>query len=55
MIPGDRFPYVRGMAERVAAGDHDGLPTLEFGLDRLLEGVGRLRSVRDRATGWPRP
>ncbi|KAA9006010.1 TetR/AcrR family transcriptional regulator C-terminal domain-containing protein [Histidinibacterium aquaticum] len=46
MIPADVFPHLRGMAEKVAAREHDGIQTLDYGLEMLLDGFEReLRSA----------
>lgn len=42
-IPREVFPHLRRMAELVAAREHDGIQTLEFGLEMLLDGFERLR------------
>jgi AcrR family transcriptional regulator len=43
MIPADRFPHLNGMSQQVIDGQHDGLHSLEFGLDLILDGLDRLR------------
>lgn len=42
LLPADRYPYMRALAELVIAGGHSGLHDLHFGLDLLLEGLDRL-------------
>ena len=44
MIPREVFPHLRAMAELVAAREHDGVQTLDFGLELLLDGFERLRA-----------
>lgn len=44
-IPAEVFPHLRKMAELVAAREHDGVQTLEFGLELLLDGFERLRGA----------
>jgi hypothetical protein len=46
MIPAETFPHLRGLSEEVIAGRHDGLHTLELGLDVLLDGLEELRTRR---------
>ncbi len=43
LIPAALFPHLRGMAELVAAREHDGLQSLDFGLDFLLAGMEAMR------------
>ena len=45
MIPAEVFPHLREMTELIAARQHDGLQSLEFGLDILLDGLERLRGA----------
>lgn len=45
MIPEERYPYLNGMTREVIAGRHDGLHTLEFGLELLLDGLERMRDA----------
>jgi AcrR family transcriptional regulator len=42
MLPADRYPHFRGVAEAVATGAYDGRSSLEFGLDLILDGLARL-------------
>jgi AcrR family transcriptional regulator len=39
LIPAETFPYLRGLAEEVASGRHDGIQDFDFGLDILLSGL----------------
>jgi AcrR family transcriptional regulator len=43
MIPAERFPHLNGMSQQVIDGHHDGLHTIEFGLDLILDGLDKLR------------
>lgn len=40
-IPSSEYPHMREMAEAVIRGEHDGVNHLEWGLDRLLDGMER--------------
>ena len=44
MIPAEVFPNLRAMSDMVASGAHDGLQSLDFGLEFLLDGFERLLS-----------
>lgn len=46
MIPVDSYPYMHEMSSRVADGSHDGTPDFAFGLELILDGLGRLRRKR---------
>lgn len=46
MLPADRYPHARALAERVAAGTHDGRNDFEFGLRLILDGLERLLATR---------
>lgn len=41
-MPPDLYPHLLGMSQAVMEGKHDGLHTLEFGLELLLDGLERL-------------
>lgn len=41
-IPVEQFPHLVGMSQSIIDGRHDGLNSLEFGLDLLLDGLERL-------------
>lgn len=41
-LPPGQYPFMRGMAEEVIAGRHDGMSELEFGLDLILDGLEAL-------------
>ncbi len=43
-LPADRYPHMRALAEQVIAGHYDGLHKFAFGLDLILNGLGRLRA-----------
>ncbi|MBD3677490.1 MAG: TetR/AcrR family transcriptional regulator C-terminal domain-containing protein [Rhodobacteraceae bacterium] len=43
MIPADRYPHLRALAERVMQRQYDGLHDFGFGLDLLLDGLESLR------------
>jgi AcrR family transcriptional regulator len=43
MIPADQFPHLNGLSQQVIDGKHDGLHSLEFGLDLILDGLDKLR------------
>jgi AcrR family transcriptional regulator len=43
MIPADQFPHLNGMSQQVIDGQHDGLHSLEFGLDLILDGLDKRR------------
>ncbi|SLN43013.1 TetR/AcrR family transcriptional regulator [Roseisalinus antarcticus] len=45
MIPADLFPHLRGLAEKIAVREHDGIQTLEFGLDLMLDGMEGMRPL----------
>ncbi len=45
----DDLPWLRGMAEAVATGRHDGRQDFSFGLELILEGLERTRNDKDRA------
>ncbi len=42
-LPADRYPSMRALTELVAAGQHNGLHDLDFGLELILEGLERRR------------
>jgi AcrR family transcriptional regulator len=44
MIPADRFPYMRALAEHVIDGRHDGRHDFEFGLELILAGLEQMLS-----------
>jgi AcrR family transcriptional regulator len=44
MLSAEQFPAMHALTKLVATGGHDGLHTLEFGLDLLLEGLERVRT-----------
>ena len=46
MIPAAQFPHLHGMSLEVIAGRHDGVHTLEMGLDVLLDGFEALRRAQ---------
>lgn len=55
LIPAERFPHLRGMAEEVMSGRHDGLQDITFGLDLILDGLERRLGAKRRAKrGSPR-
>ena len=41
-LPAERYPYMRALAEKVIAGEYDGVNRLELGLGVLLDGLERL-------------
>lgn len=45
LIPVERFPFLNGMSQEVIAGRHDGLHHLDLGLELLLDGLERMRSL----------
>lgn len=47
MLPADVYPHLREMTELVASGSHDGTLDFSFGLELILDGLERLRSMRD--------
>jgi AcrR family transcriptional regulator len=50
-IPAAQYPHLHGMSQQVITGEHDGLHTLEFGLDLLLDGLAAmLRAADEPAT-----
>ncbi len=42
MLPEDRFPHMRALTNQVINGEHDGLHSLEFGLQLILDGLEKL-------------
>jgi AcrR family transcriptional regulator len=42
LLPRERYPHMRALAELVIAGKHSGLQDFRFGLDLLLDGLERL-------------
>ena len=42
-LPAEQHPYLRGLTEQIVAGQHDGVHSLELGLDLILEGLEKLR------------
>lgn len=42
MLPPEKYPYMREMAEKVADGSHDGRMDFGFGLELILDGLERL-------------
>jgi AcrR family transcriptional regulator len=50
-IDAEAYPHLVGLSAEVIAGRHDGVHSLEFGLDLILDGLERLRllSPTDRA------
>lgn len=49
-LPMEQYPYLAGMSQEVMAGRHDGLQSLSFGLELILEGLERLRSCHRSRT-----
>jgi AcrR family transcriptional regulator len=47
MIPRETHPHLRGMAEEVIEGRHDGVQHLPLGLELLLTGLEQLRATQD--------
>lgn len=47
MLPADVYPYMHELTVQVANGSHDGTLDFAFGLELILDGVGRLRSSRE--------
>lgn len=45
-LPEAEYPHLYGMSQEVMAGRHDGLHTLEFGLELILDGLERLRAAQ---------
>ena len=45
MIPAERYPYLRGLSEKVIDGHHDGLQDFTFGLDLILDGLEKVRDA----------
>ena len=43
LIPVEQYPYMNGLSQEVIAGRHDGLQSLELGLEILLHGLDLLR------------
>lgn len=41
-IPREQFPHIHGLSAEVVAGRHDGLPGFDFGLELILDGLGKL-------------
>jgi AcrR family transcriptional regulator len=48
-LPAETYPHFVGLSAEVAAGRHDGVHSLEFGLDLLLDGLERLRLRSERS------
>jgi len=44
-IPADQYPHLVGMSQSIIDGRHDGLHSLELGLDLLLSGLEDLRKA----------
>jgi AcrR family transcriptional regulator len=45
MLPADKYPHMRALAQMVIDGKHDGLHDLEFGLKLILDGLERLKAT----------
>ncbi|MCU0229638.1 MAG: TetR/AcrR family transcriptional regulator [Bryobacterales bacterium] len=45
-LPGEEYPHLREMAEEVVGGRHDGINSLEWGLDVLLDGLEAKRATK---------
>lgn len=41
-LPPETYPYLRGMSEEVMSGRHDGMQELSFGVELILDGLGRV-------------
>jgi AcrR family transcriptional regulator len=46
MIPPETQPHLNALSQEIIAGRHDGVHHLELGLELLLDGLEKLRSVR---------
>ena len=42
-IPEDQYPHLVGLTREVISGRHNGIQELEFGLDLILDGLGKMR------------
>lgn len=42
MLPVERYPHMRGLAEAVGSGAYDGRNSFEFGLKLILDGLARM-------------
>jgi AcrR family transcriptional regulator len=42
MLPAERYPHMRALAEQVIGGQYDGQQNFEFGLDLILDGLSTL-------------
>ena len=42
MLSEEEYPHLRGMAQSIIQGDHDGVQDLDFGLELVLEGLERI-------------
>jgi hypothetical protein len=51
-LSAERYPAMHALTRLVATGGHDGLHSLEFGLDLLLDGLERVRA-EGRESGPP--
>ena len=46
LIPADTYPHLRGMADQIVAGEHDGVNDFAFGLELILDGLERMLDGR---------
>lgn len=42
LLPAGAYPYLRGMSQQIIDGHHDGLHSIELGLDLILDGLAGL-------------
>jgi AcrR family transcriptional regulator len=45
LIPASQFPYLNGMSQEVIAGRHDGMHHIDLGLEILLDGLEKMRTM----------